>query len=44
MITCFKGNVTVKGDNLNIISEYICITATLIDILKSSIASEQITD
>ena len=44
MITCFKGRVNLKGDSLNIISEYICITASMINILKGTIASGQITD
>lgn len=43
MITCFKGNVTLKGDNLGIISEYISITRSMIDILNNTVENIQIT-
>ena len=42
MITCFKNNVNLKGDNLKVISEYICITVAMIDILNNTLKSGEI--
>ena len=33
MITCFKGDVNVKGEYLSIMTEYISITRTMLDII-----------
>ena len=44
MITCFKGNVTIKGDNISVISDYISITRSMIDILNNTIRNNQITE
>ena len=43
MITCFHGDVTVKGDNLSVISDYISITRSVIDILNNTVRTNQIT-
>ena len=42
MITCFKNEVTLKGDNLRVISEYICITTAMIDILNNTLRAREI--
>lgn len=44
MITCFKGNVTVRGESLTVLTEYIGITRTLFDILKHTYETREITD
>lgn len=43
MITCFHGDVTLKGSNMDVIGDYISITASLIDILNNTITTNQIT-
>ena len=43
MITCFSGRVTVKGDNLGVISDYISITRSLIDVLNNTVETDRIT-
>lgn len=43
MITCFHGDVTLKGDNLRVIADYISITRSMIDILNTTLTSNQIT-
>ena len=44
MITCFHGSVTVKGDNLGVISDYISITRSMIDILNNTVRTDRITE
>lgn len=43
MIECNYGTVKMKGDNLRIISEYICITNSMVDVLCSTLKTNQIT-
>ena len=44
MITCFGGRVTVKGDNLGVISDYISITRSMIDILNNTVNTDKIAE
>ncbi len=43
MITCFHGNVTLKGTNTDVIGDYISITTSMIDVLNNTIRTNQIT-
>lgn len=43
MITCFHGNVTLKGTNMDVIGDYISITRSMIDILNNMIRTDRIT-
>jgi len=43
MITCFHGDVTLKGDNLDVISDYICITRSMMKVLSDTVEAKQIT-
>ena len=44
MITCFKGDVNVKGEYLSIMTEYIGITRTMIDIIINTDRTTQVID
>ena len=44
MITCFSGRVTLKGDNLDVISDYISITRSMFDILNLTVVTDKITE
>ena len=37
MITCFHGNVTLKGMNLDVISDYISITRSMLDVFNTTV-------
>lgn len=42
MITCFKGNVTVKGSGSDVVTDYISITRTMIDLLNETVIMDNL--
>lgn len=44
MITCSKGDVTIKGESITVITEYVQITRTMFEVLKHMDDHIEITD